>query len=577
MSKLRFHLNGLATALATHGVELKRHQLLDIAASAFGFRNSNVLTAAAKDGALDAPTVTPLCVVDLPTGETIAVVRDPSSGAPFGIDLSFIEHKADDGSQSDPLLVPAPYGHIVDLRVLRDNSLSDMPHLGASTAPGNNPLIYVSVINTQNDPYLFAATSKGEVLDKVVDFCRFLDPQFSAEFPAGPTFDRANFLDCYFEDNQKEWHYTDAIPLTGGSHQAPVGDEKPIQAKEPERKPLAAPNALAGPQTDATIPLEIYTANIDHRHGQNTYTTLSREELNAQIADYCRESWTEIDASDEPPMDDDEVISTYFDKHANETLTQCAPIVLRVPLGTLAQAIGVAEPDASILLAPPRRTEEPVSAPDTTSAWAEGSKFPLKDWQYDVAMGSTLRSYRSWVADKHQQEAEEAAGLSRPHPVHPTDREFMVLTNGTTEHAWGDSELLDRLGLSYQPDSPWGFYPLTTAEEKYVGEECIVLPNGFMVRLGYSCLYKGQKYLCPTIEVEPEFHTAADAESYVNLIRPTIEKIGGHLLVEEHDENFSSEIRILVPFAWATANGVNFAEYKDSLARLITPSDGARG
>lgn len=97
-------LDRLSAALGTHGVKLRRSQLLDVAASAFGYRNDNAFSAVAKAGELDAPRADPLGVDD----RGLLVMRDPTTGAVFAIDPRRNEARADRWCLS-------PYGGVVDI------------------------------------------------------------------------------------------------------------------------------------------------------------------------------------------------------------------------------------------------------------------------------------------------------------------------------------------------------------------------------------------------------------------------------------------------------------------------------
>ena len=48
---------------------------------------------------------------------------------------------------------------------------------------------------------------------------------------------------------------------------------------------------------------------------------------------------------------------------------------------------------------------------DTTtegiSYWDHYSKYPLEDWQYEVANGDTRRGYHEWVAAKREEDDTE--------------------------------------------------------------------------------------------------------------------------------------------------------------------------
>lgn len=61
---------------------------------------------------------------------------------------------------------------------------------------------------------------------------------------------------------------------------------------------------------------EIHVAAIDHRHGTDLYAALSEAELDSQLAGYCRVWWGDLDDPGDPPKQDEEVITAYFDRQA---------------------------------------------------------------------------------------------------------------------------------------------------------------------------------------------------------------------------------------------------------------------
>lgn len=66
---------------------------------------------------------------------------------------------------------------------------------------------------------------------------------------------------------------------------------------------------------------DIHIASIDHKHGANHYAALTQEALMAEVAEYCREWWSDIDDGRDPATLDDETIADiYFDDHPSEYL-----------------------------------------------------------------------------------------------------------------------------------------------------------------------------------------------------------------------------------------------------------------
>ena len=66
---------------------------------------------------------------------------------------------------------------------------------------------------------------------------------------------------------------------------------------------------------------DIHIGSIDHKHGTNHYAALTQEALMAEVAEYCREWWSDIDDGRDPATLDDETIADiYFDDHPSEYL-----------------------------------------------------------------------------------------------------------------------------------------------------------------------------------------------------------------------------------------------------------------
>jgi hypothetical protein len=114
-------LDRLQHALATKGQPVTRSDAMAIAASAFGYRSANELAAAAKARSIELPRATrhPTGGLDLGDGQRLVVAIDPLSGAPFGVDESFLEQICAEERRESA--VPTPYGHLVDISALLDN------------------------------------------------------------------------------------------------------------------------------------------------------------------------------------------------------------------------------------------------------------------------------------------------------------------------------------------------------------------------------------------------------------------------------------------------------------------------
>jgi hypothetical protein len=188
MKKTAISLDRLENALAKQGVKLKRQQLLCVASEAFGYRNDNVFSAAAKNDEL--PVVKGELLGSDEAG--LGVIMDTKAQKPFAMDLSFSKSRAGKWTVS-------PYGNIIDVSHIPEIN----PSLGAK--------------------------------------------------------------------------------------------------------------------------IKFYAATISHKHGVNFYASHSEIDLTAQLADYCREYWSEVSEVDEVPDDyegieDEEVVEIYFEYHDSECL-----------------------------------------------------------------------------------------------------------------------------------------------------------------------------------------------------------------------------------------------------------------
>lgn len=68
-------------------------------------------------------------------------------------------------------------------------------------------------------------------------------------------------------------------------------------------------------------PIDIHVGSIEHRNGTNQYAALTREALMAEIAEYCREWWADIeDQRDPEKLGDETVAESYFEGHPSEYL-----------------------------------------------------------------------------------------------------------------------------------------------------------------------------------------------------------------------------------------------------------------
>jgi hypothetical protein len=380
--------------------------------------------------------------------------------------------------------------------------------------------------------------------------------------------------------------------------------------------PLQA--SLDGLSFNTVIEIPLFIAEVSHKHGDNLYVIATQEAVDAEVADYCRSSLfndrtfrpgNPAEAGDDfTRLSDKEIISRYFDAPHEEYL-HTSTDTLRVPLPLLRKILGITRGAASQSKREkrPAVNTAPKPLPDTThpdasqviagidSVWDDHPDFPSEDWQHEVENGDTRRGYWDWVAAKLEEaenegnEAEDGSDLPPIHKWCTDDAEgyaggLLYTTNGCCEVAHAGPRLFSKLGLEWSVDHDGFFYPLTKKESPFVGEDGFALPNGYWSHMAYSCLYEGKKFAYPTIEIGfgQDGEDDRDTElrklnAYAEEIRPRIEAIGGHIIVEKDEpEETSHTLQVLIPFEYIVQNAVEFDDWKVKLARLMMPNDSPR-
>lgn len=155
MRTLPVHLDRLDAALKAKGVTLKRHSLMEVAASAFGYVNQNQLTAAARKGDLDVPAVHGVGLIAV-GGRQVAVLED-GDGRIFAVDA----HRMQARERADAFVV-SPYGGIMDLR-----QTGELPDLRT----GGRMLHFASITHEYGSDLYCDPTEEG-LKKQVADWCR---------------------------------------------------------------------------------------------------------------------------------------------------------------------------------------------------------------------------------------------------------------------------------------------------------------------------------------------------------------------------------------------------------------------
>ncbi len=158
----------------------------------------------------------------------------------------------------------------------------------------------------------------------------------------------------------------------------------------------------------------------------------------------------------------------------------------------------------------------------------------------------------------------------------------LYLTNQGCEVTENYADLLDRFSLPYG-EFEGDFYPLTKAEEIYIADDMQdEIGNGIGALMGYSALYKGQKFLAPSVEVQwgEVYGASSDAEAlefakrFVAEIEPRVSAIGGHVLLEEDMGPDRHCVQILIPFTHAQATAQDYDGWASYLTNDLLKTSG---
>lgn len=134
------HVDRLARALRDAGVELKRSKVIEIAAAALGYHNSNEFQAAARRGDLTPPVADIVGDTFLADGTNLMVLRVPN-GVPYAIARSTL------GADRDSRIGISPYGGMVILPASDGN----IP-VPAAPASSPNGSLHVAIVERDLDP-----------------------------------------------------------------------------------------------------------------------------------------------------------------------------------------------------------------------------------------------------------------------------------------------------------------------------------------------------------------------------------------------------------------------------------------
>lgn len=497
-------LDRLAHRLESYGVKLKRNQLLELTAVAFGIRNSNELAAAGKQGALRAlAAAAPIGRFALADGTTLAVLKDSLAGTPYAIDASFLEQTV--AEERRERIGVTPYGHLIDLDPLIDAELSDIQARSGQLPAGEVALTRATV-------------------ERLIRAAQTLTPDVVGE-------EAADLTDAIAAANTR----LDAAPAQSA--------------------------ATIERSDDGSI--TVYHGTISHKHGSDTCIAVTQAELYRQLAGYCHENWHEVAAYPEVPTDpqflsDFEVVDTYFEamsNHDGREYLDLSEVALALPAGMALMASAEAQGITSSFLAKspadwPIQIAEALESGASADIWYDAHDFGGN------AENDPDRQAENTI-EQTQQAMQEAARILRG--IVP---ENTCHNKATKERASSDNELVfltsHELELVGSEDLPELCRP-------HLGTDKVLNDDDLPVALGRAARWKGEYwYVADVVFGWGEAHSGNDAPGintresalgrahrYADYVRSDVEALGGLLQTEEEAADFAHVVEILLPASLA--------------------------
>lgn len=242
---LPIYLDKIDRALSAHGVSLKRNQLLEVCAAAFGYRNSNALTAAGKTGELVPPQAEPIGTVGLPSGQRIIVLHDVFANAPYAIDESYIEQVVTE-ERAERFGV-TPYGHLAGLDMLLSSAIPNLeiPSAGSSS-PTGKITVYNAVIEHKHGEENYTAATEDDLYGQLSGYVQewWHEVKDHAEEDEGPESDQTDreLVKTYFDICQN--HELGEYLSTWSAEIEKKGTALSTSSEKIDRAPVNGPDLL---------------------------------------------------------------------------------------------------------------------------------------------------------------------------------------------------------------------------------------------------------------------------------------------------------------------------------------------
>ena len=542
-------LDRLAHALEAQGIKVKRSQLLEISAAAFGHRNSNELTAAAKAGDINPYPAQVIGRVELPDGQSVIIVNDQLANSPYAIDEAFLEQVATEERREE--IGITPYGHLAALYEVLD--AGDIPAIAGGPVTSE---VHVGRVSHKHGENIYVAADDDGLTMQVAEYVREnWDDEVGEHADDGEnpeTMTDAEVVEAYFDlcQNHGIEEYLDTSVEEVAARILPVTQETPVTPRryalqyEMDNEPIfivdrhakdeddeyatvAEMPRTGDPQADIALAQKIVNGlNGDSvpavAPGQilvSDLLNLAEELESGAAADHWFDAADYMDEND--PTDEDTIA------YEGICSTQLA----------MTQAAAIFRNLAS-------RDQTPRQVSIHTDRSDEGV---------------TTRPVVDNVLERQETD-----------PVWITDNDGHDTMQVTASH-------MSALGLDFHKDRD-DTLPLTEDEyEVLLGGETLNKDSAYIVECGFSALYKGEKWLAPEIgfDFDPDDETARDkeldkAKAWIEEKREEIERVGGHIVLTEDATDDEHELTVLLPFRLAL-EAETIDDWRDALAWLMRP------
>jgi len=529
-------LDRLEHALKVQGLHLKRNQLLEVAASAFGYRNSNALTAAAKDGDINPPYAIPVGTLTLPDGQRIFVAIDDLAKAPYAIDESFLEQIA--AEERRETIGITPYGHMARLDQILD-------FVGDDIQPGDSSektsRIFVGLVTYKEGINVYLAPDNDGIIMQIATYVRenwddiseygdeLENPDLMSDsevveafFDACANYELGQYLDITQEDVvariipqpeiAKQW--PDRYFIDHEMDNEPIYLRDRYHQEDGKGRIVAEIKRSGNPAEDIGLAEEIsgrlngnkVEAKIPGQTSQYEVLQLAQDLEKGAAADIFYYA------------------GDYDDKDAEETIEETQSAMQK------AAAIlrDIAEQKAPSTMV---EASEEIAGPDKNRK----SKI-LKEQEKD--------------------------------PVWITGPEANYTGRVTFED-------VSALGLDVDTDADEK-YPLTKSEIKILGGGMILnTQSQYPARLGFSVLYKNAKWFAPEVSFsfDPESETERldaleRARDFVEEKTHEVSALGGMLYLSEDEADDEHAVAVLLPFS-LSEDAANVGCFHQAIAWLL--------